>query len=251
MRIRAIVAGILVTSCLVVAGRAATLSSMATLAVQGAILPLVASFERDTGHTVTIQFDTGPNLGRRVAAGETADVLIAPAAVVERAVADGRVVAGTTTSVGEVAVGVAVPSDVRRPDITSLAAFRAALLAADAVVYSQGTSGVYIEGLFERLGIAGTIRAKTVRLANGGAVMERIAASRRNELGFTMTSEIRLFEERGARLLGPLPAEIQRLTTYVAGVMTASSQREAAAAFVNHITTPEARQVFVATGWEP
>jgi len=230
--------------------QAADLVSLATLAVQGAVVPLAREFERESGHRVSLVFDTGPNLGRRVTAGETADVLIAPAAVVAQALQDGRAVAGTRADIGRVAVGVAIPRGARRPDLSSVDAFKKALLQADAVVYSQGTSGVYIERLFRELGVADAIAGKVVRLANGVAAMERIASSRANDIGFTMVSEVRIFEDRGVALAGLLPPAIQSYTTYTAAVMTSSPNRAAAQAFVRHLTTPAAHAMLVSTGWE-
>lgn len=230
--------------------QAVDLTSLATLAVQGAVLPLARDFEREHGHRITFVFDTGPNLARRVGAGESADVLIAPAAVVAQALTDGRVVAGTPADIGRVAVGVAIPRGAARPDLGSVDAFKAALLRADAVVYSQGTSGVYIEQLFRQLGVTDAIAGKLVRLPNGGAAMERIASSRANDIGFTMVSEIRMFEDRGVVLAGMLPAAIQNYTTYTAAVLTGSPNRTAAQAFVRHLTTPAARTMLVSTGWE-
>jgi len=229
---------------------AADVATLATLAVQGAIVELARDYGQSSGHRVTLAFDTGPNLAKRVAAGETADVLIAPAAVVEQAAKDGRVVANSRAAIGKVAVGVAIRKGARVPDISSADALKRALVAADTVVYSQGTSGVYIEKLFADLGIADAIRPKTVRLANGGDALERIVSGRGNDIGFTMVSEIKMFEPRGASLVGPLPPAIQNYTTYEAVVMTTSANREAAAGFVQHVTTPAARRVLASTGWE-
>jgi molybdate transport system substrate-binding protein len=229
---------------------AADVATLATLAVQGAIVDLARDYTAASGHQVKLAFDTGPNLARRVTAGEPADVLIAPAAVVAQAAKDGRVVAASRAEIGKVAVGVAVRRGVTPPDISSVAALTRALNGADAVVYSQGTSGVYIEKLFVDLGIAESIKGKALRLANGGAAMERVVTGRGTDIGFTMVSEIKLFEPKGAVLVGPLPAAIQNLTTYEAAVMTVTPNRDAAAGFVRFLVTPAARRAFEATRWE-
>jgi len=229
---------------------AADVRTLATLAVQGAIVDLADSYSRSSGHQVRLVFDTGPNLARRVADSEAADVLIAPQAVVEQASRDGRVVGATAAVIGRVAVGVAVRKGARVPDVSTLDAFRRALVEADTIVYSRGTSGVYMEKLFADLGVGEAIRSKALRLANGGEAMERIASGGGNDVGFTMVSEVRLFEPKGVVLAGVLPAAVQNYTTYSAVVMTASTDREAAAGFIRFITTPEARRAFAATGWE-
>jgi molybdate transport system substrate-binding protein len=100
------------------------------------------------------------------------------------------------------------------------------------------------------IGVADRISATTVHLPSGAAVMERLGASLGNEIGFTMVSEIRLGEAQGGSLVGPLPAAVQRYTTYDAVVMSRSQAPEAARAFVHVIGAPSARQTFAASGWE-
>ena len=229
---------------------AAELVTLATLAVTGALDPLVAEYQKESGHTVKVTYDTGPNLARRVAAGESADVLIAPAAVVEQATRDGRAVAGSGVTIGQVGVGLAVRNGARVPDISSAAALTAALLQADAVFYSQGTSGVYVGTLLRTLGVADRIKAKTTQLANGQLVVERVIADRGNAVGFTMVSEIKLMEPHGARLAGPLPAAVQNYTTYTAAVMSGARDATAARGLLAYLTRPASRALFTATGWQ-
>lgn len=229
---------------------AAELVTLATMAVTGALDPLVAEYQKESGHTVKVTYDTGPNLARRVAGGEAADVLIAPAAVVEQAIRDGRAVAASRVTIGQVGVGLAVRSGGRIPDISSTEALVQALLQADAVFYSQGTSGVYVGTLFQTLGIADRIKAKTTQVANGQIVVERVIADRGNAVGFTMVSEVKLMEPKGARLAGALPAAIQNYTTYTAAVMTSARDAAAARGLLAYITRPAARALFTATGWQ-
>jgi molybdate transport system substrate-binding protein len=228
---------------------ASELGTLATMAVQGALDPLVQEFQQQTGHTVKLSYDTGPNLGRRVAADESADVIIAPAAVIDQAMKDGRLLADSVATVGRIGVGVAVRRGGWIPNIGSAEALKQALLDADAVYYSQGTSGLYVGSLFEKLGVAEQIKAKTTQVANGGVVLERVIADRRTAIGFTMISEIKLMEPRGARLAGPLPAAVQNYTTYSAAVMSASKDPAAARAFVTFVTRPVAKSRFAVTGW--
>jgi molybdate transport system substrate-binding protein len=229
----------------------ANVATLATMAVQGALDQLIQQFQQQTGHRVTVAYDTGPNLARRVAGNERADVLIAPAAVVDQASKDARVVTGTRADIGRVGVGLATRKGARTPDIGSSAALKQALVQADAVLYSRGTSGVYVEKLLNDLGVADQIRSKTTVLANGGAVLEQLVADRRNTLGFTMVSEIKLMEPKGVALVGPLPAERQNYTTYAAAVMTSASDAAAARSFIAFITSPAARTLLVSTGWQP
>jgi len=152
--------------------------------------------------------------------------------------------------VGKIGLGVAMSRNARRPDVSSVDALKASLLQADAVLYSRGASGLLIEKLLQDMGIADQLKAKTAQLATGGDVMQRLGKASGTEIGFTMVSEIKQGEAHGGRLVGPLPPAAQTYTTYDAVVMSGARAPEAARAFVRAITTPAARQVFAAAGWE-
>ena len=228
---------------------AAGLSTLATAALQGPLEHVVKAFEQQSGHQVTIQFDTSPNIARRLAAGEVADVLIASAAGVDQAIKEGKALADTRVSVGKIGVGVAIPRAGRRPDLSSADGLKASIVQADAVIISQGASGAYLEKLFGDMGIADRIKTKLVRLPTGAAVMERLGAARTNELGFTMISEIKFGESHGGVLVGPLPAAIQTMTTYDAVVMSSAGSPDAARAFVRAVAAPPARRLLADAGW--
>lgn len=245
-RIALAVAGIVLAASV----HAAELTTLVTIAVQGALPRLVADFQRETGHTMTVSWDTGPNLARRLSANEAGDVVIAPVTVIDQAARDGRVIAETRASIGQVGVGLAARRGARVPDISSAAALRRALLDADAIYFSQGTSGAHVASLFTRLGIAEQIKGKTTQEANGGVVMEKVIADARNTVGFTMLSEIRLMVPKGATLIGPLPGDLQNHTPYTAAVMRSTRDEAAARAFVRFITSPAGLARFRDSGWE-
>lgn len=250
-----------------------SISVVSTNAITGPLLALAESHRRETGTDVKVQFDTSPSIARRLASGDLArvDVLIAATAAVDQAIKDGKAMAGSRAAVGKVGVGVVIRRGARRPDISSADAVKASMLNADAIMYSQGTSGVYIEKLLQDLGIAGQVKGKTVQLATGDAMLERLAAgpvgSRSEptsqrwpdgplprtvlEIGFTQVSEIMRAEAEGrVTLIGPLPAAIQYYTVFDAVVMTGSRAPDAARAFVRALTSPAARKVLAANAWE-
>jgi molybdate transport system substrate-binding protein len=137
------------------------------------------------------------------------------------------------------------------PDIGSVEAFKNALLAAKSVAYidptSGGSSGIYIDKLLERLGIADQVRSKA-KLKKGGYVADLIVSGEA-ELGVHQISEI--VPVKGAVLVGPLPKEIQNTTTYAAGLSAAAENKEAAQALIKTISGPAAASVFKAKGMEP
>lgn len=228
---------------------AAELVVLATAAAQGPVQALDKAFQQPN-RAVKVQFDTSPNIAKRLAAGETPDVLIAQAATVDQLIKDGRALAATRTPVGRIGVGVGIGRGGRRPDISTVDALKAALLQADAVVYSRGASGLLVEQLLRKIGVAEQISSKVVQLPTGDDVMQRLGMAKGNQIGFTMVSEIKLGESHGGSFVGPLPAAVQTYTAYDAVVMSGSTAPDAARAIVHALATPAARQVFTAAGWE-
>src|SRR5262249_11562333 len=105
-------------------------------------------FKKDSGNQITIQVDTAPGLSRRLTAGETADVLIATADVLDEAAKAGKIVGGTRTLVARVGIGVTVRRAAALPDVKTPAALKQALENADSIVYNEGSSGLYLDKLF-------------------------------------------------------------------------------------------------------
>ena len=134
------------------------------------------------------------------------------------------------------------------PDIANLDRFKQSVLNADSIVYNQASTGLYLEKLFELLGIGEQLKPKTTRYANGAQVLEHVIAGKGNEIGFGAITEIRLFEPKGLKLVGPLPAQIQNYTAYSAGVMTGAPSSDVARDFVRFLGTPAAKAIFFAAG---
>ena len=230
------------------AAMAAEIKVLSAGAVEPGLVRLAEAFRRETGQEVKIQFGTAPQLAKRLADGEAADILIAPPAVVDEQVKSGKVAAGGRVTVGRVGVGVTVRAGAPDPNIATVDALKQALLDADSVVYNQASSGIYLERLFEKMGIAEPLKAKTTRYANGAQVLEHVINGRGNEIGFGAITEIKLFEPKGLKLVGPLPAAVQNYTTYIAGVMVGAPAANAALDFVRYLGTPAARAAFAAAG---
>lgn len=223
----------------------------------GAVKTGAAARAEDFGHQrgmgVEITFATAPKLRQLIESGQGgADVIIAPVAAMAGFEGKGLIVAGSAHEIGSVKAAVVVWDGAPMPDISSAQAFKAAVLAADSLVYNQASSGLYIEKLMERLGIAAELAAKTRRTPTGGAVMELLAANKNpGEIGFGQITEIRVHDAMGTKLVGPLPTGIGNITTYAAGVAAVSARPDLAADLVGHLTSDEAREVFFKTGVEP
>lgn len=213
---------------------------------------LAAAFEQHTGHRVVIAFATAPVLRGRVLNGEaSADVTVAPLPAMEDFEKRGSVLSGTSAVLGRVRAAVVVRRGAREPDVSTAVALKEEILNAASLVYNSASSGIYIEKLMERLGIAREVADKTTRVPTGGAVMKHLAGSRTaNELGFGQVPEILVYKEQGVKLVGPLPEEVGNVTTYAAGVLSDAGDPILCSKFIRFLTTPSARETFKATGVE-
>jgi molybdate transport system substrate-binding protein len=215
------------------------------------LLALVPDFERATGHKVTVQSDTVGALTKRIAGGEVFDLAVLTPKAVDDLAKEAKFVAGSRANLARVGVGVVVKDGTPKPDISSVAAFKQALLAAKSVAYidpaAGGSSGIYVAGLLDKLGIAGEVKPKA-KLIPGGAVAEHVAKGEA-ELGIHQISEI--LPVKGVTLVGPLPAEIQNYTVYAAGIGAHAKESDAAKALLKTLTSPAAAEVLKSKGMEP
>ena len=216
-------------------------------AVELGLHKVVEQFRQSTGHQVTIEFNTAPQIGQRLQDGVVADVVIAPLAVLKPHADAGKVVADRQVVVGKVGIGVVVRNDAPVPKIATSEDIKAEVLAADSVVYNVASTGLYLDRLFDRMGVAGQIKDKSTRPLSGELVMQTVLAGKGRQIGFGPITEIKLFEGK-VNYVGPLPADVQNYTTYAAVPMSNAAQREAANAFVAHFQTATARQTFSAVG---
>jgi len=246
---RAITAILAGWACLTTA-EAAEVKILTAGAMKAVVLELVPQFEKETGHKAVVDNDTAGGLAKRVEGGEAFDLAVITPGVIGDLAKKGKVAADSRANVARVGVGVVVKEGAPVPDIGSVDAFKRALLAAKSVAYidpaSGGSSGIYLSGLFDKLGIAADIKPKA-KLKQGGYVAELIAKGEA-ELGLHQISEI--LPVKGVKLVGPLPAEIQNYTTYAAGVGTEAKQPEAAHAMLKLLTGAAADGVLKARGME-
>lgn len=234
----------------VVSATAADVKVLTAGAFKPVVMALAPEFEKQTGHKLKIENDTSGALIRRIADGETFDLVVLTPAGIEQLTNSGKVVAGSSARLARVAIGVAVKRGAPAPDISSVAAFRQALLAARHVAYidpaAGGSSGVYLSQLFEEMGIASQIRPKAV-LVSGGLVAQRIVSGEA-DLAVHQISEI--LAVPGVTLVGPIPAEIQNYTVYVGAVGTTARDVPAAQAFLALLGSASAQEVLKEKGME-
>ncbi|MGL4285157.1 MAG: molybdate ABC transporter substrate-binding protein [Phreatobacter sp.] len=230
---------------------AAELRVMATGASKAVVQTIASQFEVMSGHHIVLVSDTAGGVQRRVEAGEAADVIVATPAVINALAAKGLIRAGSRTDLARTGIGVAVREGAPIPDISSVEAIERLLKSAATIAYvdpaSGGTSGIYFAGLIERLGLTEAMRPK-LRLKAGGYVAE-LVANGEAEVVFHQISEI--LPVRGVTLVGPLPPEIQSITTYTVGLAAVPAEDEAARAFLIFLTSPASTPVLMEAGMEP
>ena len=245
---RAIVLGLIA----LLAGAAPVLAAEVRVLSAGAMKAMVTElsegFGKDTGHTVVITADTGGGLRKRVEGGEQADVLVAPDAAMDALVKSNHAVAATRADLARTAIGVAVRQGAPQPDISTVDAFKRALLEARSIVYNDpaigATSGIHFASVLERLGIAQAVKPKTV-LWKGGYAAEALVNGQA-ELCVHQISEI--LPVKGVTLVGPLPPEINKITIYAGALLASSPTPDAGRAFLAYLARPEFRSKFAAAG---
>jgi molybdate transport system substrate-binding protein len=220
----------------------------------GAVEPVLEAFaqlvRRDLGHELRILYNTAPQIAKRLSAGEVYDILISPPATIETAITEGRVIPETRVKVGRVGAGIIVRTGAPLPNVETVDALKQALLDADSIVYNTASTGIYLDKLFTTMGVAEALKNKTTRYPTGAAVMEHVLKGKGKEIGFGAMTEIRLYEPKGIRMVGPLPAAIQNYTGYEAVLMAGATSAEAARAILGHLATPAAKAAFTAGGVE-
>lgn len=229
---------------------AAEIKVLTAGAFKPVVVALAPAFEKQTGHKLVIDNDTAGGLAKRIAGGEAFDVVVVPVGGLEALVKSGKVAAESSTRVARVAIGVAVKRGAPAPDVSTVPAFRQALLNARAVAYidpaAGGSSGIYLTQLFETMGITAQIKPKAV-LVPGGLVAQRLVTGEA-DLALHQISEILAVPE--AMLVAPIPAEIQNYTVYAGGVGAAARDVPAAQALLAVLAGAGARDVLKDKGME-
>jgi molybdate transport system substrate-binding protein len=217
-----------------------------------AVRALADDFARAGGEAADIVFEPMGALHARLAAGETADVLILATQAIDALGAAGKVVAASRADIARAPIGVAIHAGVAAPDIATPQAFAATLTAARAIALSDpavgGSAGIYLRDLFAKLGLAEMIAAKTAYQKSGVAAAAAVA---RGEADLAMTFVPELLQAEGVRILGALPPPYGHETAYAAAIASDSPRKDGAVALIAALTAPAARAVFAKAGFEP
>jgi molybdate transport system substrate-binding protein len=227
---------------------AVEITVLSTQATEQGCRELLPEFEKASGHTVKIVYTGTLDVKKRVAAGEPFDLLIMASPDIDDFIAAGTLAPGSRIDIAKSGVGIGVRAGAPKPDISTTEAFTKTLMAAKSIGYSTGPSGNYVVGLFDRLGIADQIKPK-LKQTSTGVFVGTIIANGDVDIGIQQVSELAHFT--GVDFVGPLPADIQKMTIFSSGIAANAKQAAAAEALIKFITTPDAGQAFKKRGMEP
>lgn len=206
-------------------------------------------FERASGYKLNVVTGLAATLAQRINDGESFDVFISPPPQMNQLIQNRKIIANTRTAIARSGIGVEVRAGESKPDIGSVDAFKRALLDAKSIGYlkQEGTSGVYLAGLFDRLGIAEAIKSKVIRPETD--IVSELVAKDEIELGMVVITQI--LTTPGVELVGPIPRELQFYVAWSGGVSTNSAAPNVARELIKFLTGPVALPVLKAQGMEP
>ncbi len=226
---------------------------LSTTAMKLVFDELAPRFERETGHRLAVSLGPSVQLEKRLGEGEAADVAIVTSAGAKDLVARGVLAGSGLADLARSSIGVAVAKGAPKPDISSAESFKRAMLAAKSIACSKpvggGQSGAHLAKVFEQLGIAEAMAAKAKYGAGGAGLAGLVVLRGEAEIGIQQMAE--LMAVSGIEVLGPLPAELQSVTTFTAAIPARAAHPQAGGSLIDFLTAPAAKSVIKAKGLEP
>jgi molybdate transport system substrate-binding protein len=227
---------------------AAEIKVLSSVGIKAVVDELAPQFEAASKHKVDVTYDLAANLKRQIESGAPFDVTILTPAMLDDLIKQSKVAADTRNVIARTGLAVMIRSGGRKPDISTVDAFKRTLLDAKSIIYAkEGASGVAFAGIIDRLGIADALKPKTRLAATGDAINESIVGGT-VEFGILPVSEI--LPVRGAELLAPFPADVQSYIVMAGGVSATATQAAAAKDFLKFLMSPGVLPVIKAKGME-
>ncbi len=220
---------------------------LCTNGVKSVMLDILPEFQRMNATTVAVTWGAAAALMKEIEAGAACDLAILTAEAIDDLIKRGRVVGGRT-DLARSGIGLAVRAGANKPDISTPEALKRALLAARSVGHSKsGMSGLHFPTVLARLGIAEAMRGRIV-IPDPPEPIGNVVARGDAEIGVQQISE--LLPVAGIEILGPLPPELQRVTTFSAAVMASTAEPEVAKALVTFFAE-RSRPLLAQKGLQP
>jgi len=247
LTVTTVLSGILVMAAATSPG-AAELKMIGGGSMTASLNAIAPEFEKATGHKLVSHFDSTPNIIARVNAGTPFDVVVVPVDVFKDAAAKARFAPGPTIDIARVGYGVIVRAGAPKPDISTPDAFKKALLAAPSIAFLPASAaGAYVLKVFDRLGIAEEMKAKTKVQATPAQIAPAVAKGEA-ELGVFLSN---VLIAPGVELVGPFPGDLQQELVFTSAIAADTKEAEAAKALVDYLRTPAATALIKAAGMTP
>ena len=247
MRLRTVLA-LIPTLAACLCAQQAPVRVMTSNGFKAVLEELRPQIEREIGRPLAIEYSSSTGLKQKMDAGQTFDVAIVTTELMDTLVKEHKIAAGTSVALAKSGVGVGIRKGAPKPDIRTSEAMKKTLLGAKSVTYAEdGASRVYVERMFERMGIAAPMKAKTVLEQGSGRATARVAEGQ-SEMVLTLASEI--LPVAGIELVGPLPAEYQQYVSFSAGVGAGAGTNNTARALIKFFASPSVAPVLKAKGME-
>jgi len=226
---------------------AAEIKVLSSQAIKEAYLAFAPEFERASGHKLNTTWNGTVDILKKLRAGEVFDMVVLVTSAMETMIKEGKIVANSRVDLVRSGIAIAVPVGAPKPDISTTDAVKRALLAAKGIGYSSGPSGVFLEGLFTRWGIADQVKPK-IKQTPPGTPVGSLLARGDVDIGFQQVSELLLYP--GIQYVGPVPQEMDTVSVFAAGVHTGATQPDAARELIKFIASPAALPFIKKTGME-
>jgi molybdate transport system substrate-binding protein len=239
---------VLVCTLSALPARSAEIKVISTGSFRGALTELAPAFEASRGDKITMLWTGTDEIARRLAAGETLDIVIAPAPWIDDLTGRGWLVPGSRVDLADSDIGVAIKAGLPAIDIGSTEALRGALRKARAIMLSNGVSGIYLTALFKKWGLAEELDLKIVRLPGSREVADAMV---RGEADIAFLQVAEWLEVKGVTFVGPLPADIQEMTAISAGLNKKAAAPDAARALIGFLAAPAAGPAKTKSGLTP
>jgi molybdate transport system substrate-binding protein len=233
--------------------KAAEINAFISTAIKSATDEILPPFERESGNTIHALYAPPGALLRHFEAGEPADIFLTGSEAIDQLIGEGKILPGRT-DLATTGIGICVKKGAPRPDVSTPEAFERALVAATSVAYvapSGGSvTGPHIQAVFQKLGIADQMAAKTKFAAGGpNGRVSVLVSSGEAEIGLQQVSE--LLSNPEVEVIGMLPGDLQQITIYSAGITTSAKEIDGSRAMIKALTTPAAVAIFKSKGLDP
>jgi len=242
--------GLLLNAATPSAVHAAEIKLLGPVSLRAVLPGLLPEFEKSSGHKVTVGYATLGAITKRLAEGEAVDVAMVSPAQNEELQKQGKLLAGSRVDIAKVGYTIFVQKGAPKPDVASLDTFKRTMREAKSIALGDpaagGGSGVYLDGLMQRLELSADIKQKT-RLVKSGTEVAEAVAKGETEIGIGVASDAAIVP--GLEAI-PLPAGAQSYSVYAAGIGSSSTQVDAAKGLIAFLTSAPIKQALTTNGFE-